>query len=239
MKVFAQTFDEQDSAPEHPIDVSHVANATPKSLPRSRYGNPMSYVVNGKTYHVLKDHSGYQATGYASWYGTKFQGRRTSSGELYDMYSMTAASPTLPIPCFVKVTNLYNNRSVVVKVNDRGPFHEDRILDLSYAAASKLGMMRHGTAHVKVVAIDTETAHKLPPNNYLQVAAFNDSKNAKNLLSTLKHMLNEPITVASNDNDDRSLIYRVLIGPIEQNQLNRIQHMLASNGFGKGFITTG
>jgi rare lipoprotein A len=155
------------------------------------------------------------------------------------MYRMTAASPTLPIPCFVKVTNLNNHKSVIVKVNDRGPFHQDRILDLSYAAATKLGMMKHGTAHVQVVAIDTSKRHyTAPPNNYLQVAAFSDSKNARNLVSSLKSMMSNPVTVAANDSTEHSLIYRVLIGPIEQKQLTAIQHLLASNGFGRGFITT-
>ena len=100
--------------------------------PKSRYGNPESYVVFGKRYYVKDSSKGYVETGIASWYGTKFHGRRTSSGETYDMYAMTAAHKTLPLPTYVEVTNLNNGRSIIVKVNDRGRFHEIRIIDLSY-----------------------------------------------------------------------------------------------------------
>lgn len=145
----------QDKAPVNPPDVSHVPDAKPTYLPYSKYGNPIYYDVNGVRYHVLSTSRGYKADGFASWYGTKFQGRRTSSGEPYNMYAMTAASTTLPIPSFVRVTNLANGKSVVVKVNDRGPFHTSRIMDLSYAAADKLDMLQHGTAPVRVEALNT------------------------------------------------------------------------------------
>ncbi|MDF3054127.1 MAG: rare lipoprotein [Gammaproteobacteria bacterium] len=132
-----------------------IPDAIPKAEQLSRYGNPNSYVVAGNRYHVLKSTASYEKTGMASWYGTKFHGRLTSSREPYDMHSMTAASPTLPIPSYVHVTNLSNGRSVIVKVNDRGPFKSNRIIDLSYAAAKKLDYLNHGTAKVKVTAIDT------------------------------------------------------------------------------------
>lgn len=116
-------------------DVSHIPDAKPRYEPRSKYGNPDSYVVNGKRYYVMKSSSGYVERGVASWYGNKFHGRRTSSGETYNMYAMTAAHKSLPLPTYARVTNLQNGRSVVVKVNDRGPFLHNRIIDLSYAAA--------------------------------------------------------------------------------------------------------
>ena len=144
----------RDAAPANPRDVSHVQNAVPRAEPRSRYGNPESYVVYGKRYYTLASSRGYRETGGASWYGTKFHGRRTSSGEPYDMYAMTAAHKTLPLPSYVEVTNLANGRKVVVRVNDRGPFHDGRIIDMSYAGAVKLGMLGKGTAHVEVRTIE-------------------------------------------------------------------------------------
>ena len=121
----------QDCPPSGNIDVSKIPNATPKSEPRSRYGNPSHYVVNGKQYHVMKSSKDYEATGVASWYGSKFHKIRTSSGEPYDMLGMTAAHCSLPLPTYVKVTNLKNGRQVIVKVNDRGPFEKNRLIDLS------------------------------------------------------------------------------------------------------------
>jgi rare lipoprotein A len=141
-------------------DASNTPDAVPKSEAKSTYGNPKHYVVNGKHYNVLKNANGYNKVGYASWYGNQFHGHLTSSHEAYNMYSMTAASTTLPIPTYVKVTNLENGRSVVVKVNDRGPFRSDRIIDLSYAAAKKLGYSSKGTALVRVTAIDANPSSK-------------------------------------------------------------------------------
>lgn len=133
---------------------AEIADAVPKTEPRSRYGNPDSYVVFGKRYKTKASATGHFERGVASWYGKKFHGRRTSSGERYDMYAMTAAHKTLPLPTYAKVTNLENGRSTVVRINDRGPFHGDRVIDLSYAAATKLGVVRTGTAFVEVKAID-------------------------------------------------------------------------------------
>ena len=141
---------ERDSAPGTPVDTSSVPDAIPKAEARSKYGNPESYVVFGKRYHVMKDNRVFTQQGIASWYGKKFHGRRTSSGETYDMYAMTAAHKTLILPAYVEVTNLRNGKRVVVKVNDRGPFHENRIIDLSYSAASKLDVIAKGTALVKI-----------------------------------------------------------------------------------------
>ncbi len=142
-----------DSGPQSPPDTSMVADAVPFAEPPSRYGNPKSYEVFGERYSTLKTSAGYRERGIASWYGRKFHGRRTSSGEPYDMYAMTAAHKSLPLPTHVRVRNLANDKSIVVRVNDRGPFHEGRIIDLSYTAAAKLGMVGHGTAQVEVTAL--------------------------------------------------------------------------------------
>lgn len=133
---------------------NNAPNTMAQAESHSRYHNPSSYVVLGKRYYVLKSAHGYDKVGYASWYGSKFHGQHTSSHEAYNMFSMTAASTTLPIPTYVRVTNLGNGRSVVVKVNDRGPFRSDRIIDLSYAAAKALGYANIGTARVRVTALD-------------------------------------------------------------------------------------
>jgi peptidoglycan lytic transglycosylase len=156
---YAQT---RDSAPEQPIDVSVVKDAIPRVEPFSRYGNPPSYVVHGARYHTLKESAGYRERGIASWYGTKFHGHRTSSGEIYDMYKMSAAHKTLPLPTYARVTNLENGKSVIVKINDRGPFHENRLIDLSYAAAARLEILGKGTGLVEVAAIDPAKEQQTP-----------------------------------------------------------------------------
>lgn len=143
-----------DAYPDSPEDVSNVPDAVPKVEPRAKSGNRPTYSVWGKTYHVLSDPIGYVAEGRASWYGVKFQGYATASGESYDMYKMTAAHRSLPLPTYARVTNLDNGRQVIVRVNDRGPFHDDRLIDLSYAAAARLDILGHGTGRVRVEAID-------------------------------------------------------------------------------------
>ncbi len=150
-----------DSAPTGGIpDVDEIPEPEVRDEPRSRYGNRSPYVVLGKTYRVLDSAEGYDEVGTASYYGNKFHGRRTSNLEVYDMYAFTAAHKTLPLPSFARVTNLANGRSVVVRVNDRGPFHDGRIIDLSYAAAVKLGVDRAGTARVEVQGlVPGEDAH--------------------------------------------------------------------------------
>lgn len=155
----------QDSAPGHvPIDPWSVPEPVPKIEPRSRYGNPANYEVFGKRYRVLESADGYRERGLASWYGTKFHGRRTSSGEPYDMFAITAAHKTLPLPTYVQVRNLENGRSLIVRVNDRGPFHPGRIIDLSYTAAVRLGVYEKGSAKVEVVALtDVPPAPAIPP----------------------------------------------------------------------------
>lgn len=138
------------------IGTTLATGAKPKVEPLSPYGNH-SYKLRGHYYHVLKNANGYRKVGTASWYGTRFNGHLTSTRETYNLYGMTAASPILPLPTYVVVTNLSNHKQVVLKVNDRGPFRNNRILDVSYAAAKKLGFAYNGTAKVEVKAIDPRT----------------------------------------------------------------------------------
>ncbi len=175
-----------DGMPSTEIDVQNTPNPIPKKEPLSAFGNARTYHVLGKTYHVLPTAKGYHKRGLASWYGTKFHGRLTSTREPYNMFAMTAASTELPIPCYVHVTNLDNGRSAIVRVNDRGPFHGHRIMDLSYAAAQKLGVLKSGTAHVDIRAIEDNTTPT--PSHHvaqistmptLQLSAFHDRQHAK------------------------------------------------------------
>ncbi len=146
----------QDTGPSEHRDMSKTPDAIPKVEPRSVGGNKSSYVVWGQRYQVMPSSFGFHEQGVASWYGIKFHGHKTSNGEVYDMYAMSAAHKSLPLPSYVRVTNLDNNRVVIVRVNDRGPFHANRIIDLSYAAASKLGYRSKGVATVLVEAIDAK-----------------------------------------------------------------------------------
>ena len=144
------------------INFDELPDAIPETEFKSRSGNPETYVIDGVTYHVMDTSAGYREEGIASWYGGYFHGRLTSSGDVYDMYEMTAAHKSLPLPTYVRVTHLGSGRSVVLRVNDRGPFVENRIIDLSFAAASKLGMAVIGTALVEVVALDPPARDRRP-----------------------------------------------------------------------------
>ena len=211
----------KDGAPTHPpsLDVSQVSDAVPKIEPRSKYGNPDSYEVFGKTYHVMRSADAYRARGKASWYGTKFHGRRTSSGETYNMYKMTAAHKTLPLPSYVRVTNLDNKREIVVKVNDRGPFHEGRIIDLSYVAAQKLGVFATGTANVEVVALSpgnqqVNSISQKPVSVFVQVGSFAQQENARRLKQRLKASdIESGIQIAGIKGMRR--VFRVRVGPFD------------------------
>ncbi|UYG01329.1 septal ring lytic transglycosylase RlpA family protein [Halomonas sp. GD1P12] len=145
-----------DAYPVEPPDVSQVPDAQPRIEAPSRAGNRSTYQVWGETYHVLPSASGYTKQGTASWYGEKFHGYATSNGEIYDMYKMSAAHRSLPLPTFARITSLDSGNSVIVRVNDRGPFHSDREIDLSYAAAARLGILDNGTGRVRVEAIDPQ-----------------------------------------------------------------------------------
>ncbi len=218
---------QEDGAPPGSVDLSEIRDAVPRQEQRSRYGNSPSYVVNGNRYYTLSSDRDYRERGIASWYGTKFHGRRTSTQEVYDMYAMTAAHKTLPLPTYVRVTNLENGRSVVVRVNDRGPFHKNRLIDLSYVAAAKLGILSQGTGLVEVAAIETAletptraeespSAASVPANGpelYLQVGAFADHSNALRLKSRLDSAGKTPVLISEGTNREGSF-YRVRLGPL-------------------------
>jgi rare lipoprotein A len=211
--------------PPRPPD--SVPDATPHIEPRARNGNPPFYDVFGKRYFVLSSSVGYVERGVASWYGPGFHKIRTSTGEMYDMYGMTAAHKTLPLPAYVRVTNLQNGRNVVVRVNDRGPFVGNRIIDLSYTAAAKLDMLRNGTAMVEVRSVDssvpvpvTATAQAPPdaapatgPTLFVQAGAFSDPANAERLAEKLRGGSYGNIFVRDDQIAGRRM-YRVRIGPV-------------------------
>jgi len=201
-----------DGPSSQKIKASDVKNAVPKDEPLARYGNRSPYTVLGKTYTVLPSSKGYHERGIASWYGSKFHGRRTSSGELYDMHIATAAHKSLPLPTYVEVKNLDNGRKMIVKVNDRGPFHKGRIIDLSYAAAIKLGVDKTGTAKVDVRAIDVKSrkrsAVKVADGTFLQVGAFKKRKTAKKLAGEMTAAHLRPVSVQKSRG-----VYKVWIGP--------------------------
>jgi peptidoglycan lytic transglycosylase len=164
------------SAP--PPNLAQIPDAEPKAEPPHRYAN-RPYKVFGTEYVPLADARGFKQRGVASWYGRRFHGQKTASGELYDMYAMTAAHPTLPIPSYARVTNLANGRSVVVRVNDRGPFHSSRVIDLSYAAAYKLGYIQAGSAQVELESV--QPVVEQAGGVYVQVGAFTSRENAESL----------------------------------------------------------
>jgi rare lipoprotein A len=215
----------EDGAPRASVDVASVPDAVPRVEEKSRYGNPASYTVYGNRYFTLSTSDGYRERGIASWYGTKFHGRRTSSGEPYDMYAMTAAHKTLPLPTYVRVTNLDNRHSVVLRVNDRGPFHSNRIIDLSYTAASKLGILSKGTGSVEVLALDPRapeattvvTASPSPVMDsvqlYLQTGSFRLRANAEQMKWKMESVSGRPVNIKPVQIDGRTT-YRVWVGPI-------------------------
>jgi len=204
--------------PTRPSDAALLAlpDAVPRAEARARLGNPPFYEVFGQRYVVLADSRGYLERGVASWYGPDFHGERTSTGEPYDMYSMTAAHRTLPLPAYVRVTNLRNGRSIVVRVNDRGPFKANRIIDLSYAAALKLDMVRDGTTLVEVAAVGDELAPPpaRPAELYTQVGAFSVEANARSLRDSLAAKGIDNVGV-STDSSRGATWYRVRVGPID------------------------
>ena len=219
------SFDED--GPGDQISASSVRDAVPKRVTKSKYGNPKSYVVNGKRYVVKATSRGYVARGTASWYGKKFHGRRTSSGEIFDMYRATAAHTTLPLPTYATVTNLDNGKQVIVKINDRGPFHGDRIIDLSYGAAVKIGMASAGTGRVEVRVIDgtepTERQTAAVPNprvtngTYVQLGAFKHFVNAQEMRARAQGAGLFAVSVDQTKNSTGESLYRVRVGPFVNN----------------------
>jgi rare lipoprotein A len=222
-----------------------------RTEPRSERGNPPFYDVLGKRYHVLPTSAGYVQRGVASWYGRDFHGLSTSSGERYDMHAMTAAHTTLPLPTWVEVTNLENGKRVVVKVNDRGPFVDNRLIDLSFAAATQLDMVRNGTARVEVRAVgapiegvrqevafaSTEQALGVLPaagepteQMFVQVGAFSQRDNAERLMQRLRASgFANPSLVT--DAQARREMHRVRLGPIRDSvEFDQVSARLRSMG---------
>ncbi len=206
--------------PPPPANVDITADAIPRREPRSAHGNPPFYKVLGKRYVVLATEDGYLERGVASWYGPTFHGESTSNGEKYDMYGMTAAHKTLPLPCYARVTNLKNGRTIVVRINDRGPFVANRLIDLSYTAAAKLDMLKEGTTLVEVKALTvkepdelTRSAETPPPALYVQVGAFADQNNAQRVLDRL-HTGGLPSAFILAPPDGKPPLYRVRLGPV-------------------------
>ena len=228
-----------DDGPEEviPENLSSIPNAIPKKEPLNKFSN-RPYKVFGKTYYPMTSLKPYTATGYATWYGKKYHGNKTSIGEVYDMYKMTAAHKTLPLPCYVKVTNLKNDKTVIVRVNDRGPFVKDRIIDLSYAAANRLEIIEKGSELVKVELIDLDKKVKVSKINkqiYIQAGLFSDEKNANNLINKIKKLgtvKNENIKKIKNEDQ-----FQVLIGPFKNLPYAKIKKdELSDNFFINGFI---
>lgn len=217
----------QDGAPVKQKTIS-FKEPKPANEPLSRYGNPTEYYVDGRTYEVMKSSSGYKTRGVASWYGTKFHKQRTSSGEPYDMYVMTAAHKTLPLPTYIRVKNLSNGREAIVRVNDRGPFHSDRILDLSYAAAVKLGVYPKGTAPVE---IETLMGPAGKAHYYLQAGAFTTEILAKRLKEKLAKISSSPVFI-----EHYGPHYVVRVGPFADKYMaDNLKMKLVSNGVSGAF----
>jgi peptidoglycan lytic transglycosylase len=218
-----------DSVPDGPPpDVSNLPEPVPKIEARSLYGNKSPYTVLGRSYSVLPSARGYDERGIASFYGSKFHGYKTSNLEDYDMYKFTAASKVLPLPSYARVINLENGKSVIVRINDRGPFHENRVIDLSYAAAVKIGVWPKGTGLVEVQGIDPSApAQELPPlpppvvaepserppGIYLQVGAFADQANAEHVAAQLRVANFAPVQVVDATIGGH-LVHRVRVGPL-------------------------
>ena len=225
--------------------ISNSGGSSSQQPKKSSSGNPTSYVVFGKRYYVLDNADGFVERGIASWYGIKFHGRKTSSGEVYNMHAMTAAHKNLPLPTWVHVKNLDNGRTAVVKVNDRGPFVDGRIIDLSYAAASKLGVKGPGTANVIIHAIEkgqtrpTNSVRLVPLTDqpekdvplFIQMGSFSSQANASNLVRDLK-AANENSARISRLQTENGLFYRVRVGPLyDIDEANAIVERLRNKGF--------
>lgn len=249
-----------DSTPSRLPNQSELKNAIARAEPHSRGGNK-HYRVRGIDYKVLRNAHGFEQTGIASWYGKKFHGHLTSNGEIYDMYAMTAAHKNLPLPTYLKVTNLANNKSVIVRTNDRGPFHEDRIIDLSYSAAYKLDMLNAGTANVKITAITDFTDQNLIPISdvtekgqtelsveqtsittsvqaleqeklYIQVFATSKEDLAKKTAKTLTKQYAQTVNYPEQNG-----IYRIQIGPITELKVrNNLLQVLRDGDYPNAYL---
>ena len=247
----------QDRAPSANHSVAEIAEVIPQPLQRTMAGNRSPYTVLGKTYHVLDTEAGYSERGIASWYGEKFHGHKTSNGEVFDMYQASAAHKSLPIPSFLRVTNLDNNRSIVVRVNDRGPFHGNRLIDLSYAAALKLGYADRGTARVQLDAIiaggraldrspsgtEGSVTQSLTVSarvdKYIQVGAFSDLGRARELSRQLRQITSMPVVIRSVESQASGVLHRVRVGPVNDPvEIRQISQSVVAANLGSPYTVT-
>ena len=244
----------QDRAPARNVDIASIPEVVPEPVNRTGAGNRSPYTVLGKTYTVMPTEEGYSERGVASWYGEKFHGHKTSNGEVFDMYKASAAHKSLPIPSFLQVTNLDNNRSIVVRVNDRGPFHGDRIIDLSYAAALKLGYADRGTARVQLdsIVVNSDTGNRvtrqrndtiLPPvsnsGQFLQVGAFSSLSSAQQLSDRLRRMTSRPVFIKTVSTQDSGVLHRVRIGPMQDaGEIRQLSRRVVAEELGSPYTVT-
>ncbi len=230
---------DRDGAPLRAITPEQVADAVPRPDPILAVGNRSPYAVSGVEYEILDHYQDYREQGVASWYGAKFDGHATSNGEIFDVYAASAAHRTLPIPVFATVTNLENGKRVVVRVNDRGPFHSERLIDLSYGAAVKLGFANQGTALVEVAVIDVtgvDDLREAPGGHYryLQLGAFGSRDAAHRLQGELQAFVQAPVFLSEVDVSGTTM-YRVRIGPVANgDELVLVQQQLRDGGYPEG-----
>ena len=247
----------QDRAPTRIIDLSSIPEVIPEPLNRTGAGNRSPYTVLGKSYEVMSTEEGYNERGVASWYGEKFHGHKTSNGEVFDMFLASAAHKSLPIPSFLRVTNLDNNRSIVVRVNDRGPFHGDRVIDLSYAAAVKLGYADRGTARVQLESIVATGVSRdrgvrgansagnatlrvsSADSKYLQVGAFSDLSAAQEITSRVEEITSLPVFIRTVNTSKNRILHRVRVGPIsDPGQIQRVSESVVAANLGSPYTVT-
>ena len=248
----------QDRAPTQIVDLSIIPEVIPQPINRTMAGNRSPYTVLGKSYQVLPTEEGYNESGVASWYGEKFHGHKTSNGEVFDMYQVSAAHKSLPIPSFLRVTNLDNNRNIVVRVNDRGPFHGDRVIDLSYAAALKLGYADRGTARVQLESIVASGAFRdrgvsattsaagnenlrvsSSSSKYLQVGAFSELSTAQEVSTKVEEITSLPVFIRTVNISKSRTLHRVRVGPIsDSGQIQRVSESVVAANLGSPYTVT-
>ena len=228
---------QKDSIPTRLPTMLEMIDPTPQAEPLSRGGNK-PYNLFGQDYTPLVSATQHSEIGIASWYGNKFHGHLTSNGETYNMFGMTAAHKTLPLPSYVKVTNLDNKQSAIVRVNDRGPFHRDRVIDLSYSAANKLGMLKQGTARVQLELLQSPAmlaqASAIEPEQcFIQVFASSDNKKLLQLQQQLKQQQALPAEIRP-----ASGIFRLLVGPTtDKQQAQRWLNQLKAGSFPSAYFS--
>ncbi|MCF6300986.1 MAG: septal ring lytic transglycosylase RlpA family protein [Proteobacteria bacterium] len=224
------------------INPDKIKRLKPKTEKLSKYGNHSPYRVHGRSYRVNNNATGFTQTGQASWYGKKFHGKKTSNQEIYDMYKLTAAHKTLLLPSYVEVTNLRNNKKVIVRVNDRGPFVGNRIIDLSYAAAKVLDFVDQGITDVKIEVLkspgDNKNNHISHGSAYIQLGAFSDKNSAKNLAEKISNLLGIK-TFITILNTQLGQLHRVRIGPLDSDhRINKLLNEISNSGLSDAKVVT-